>query len=57
MSFDFEAYLDCFLTGNDEELVRRFYARDCAMHSASVRRGHAGMLEFLAGGVDARPGR
>lgn len=47
--FDFEAYIACFLTGDDTELVRRFYAEDCAMHSASgVRRGHAGMLEFLA---------
>ncbi|WP_338243634.1 nuclear transport factor 2 family protein [Aurantiacibacter hainanensis] len=47
--FDFDAYIACFLTGDDKELVERFYAQDCAMHSASgVRRGHAGMLEFLA---------
>lgn len=47
--FDFDAYIACFLTGDDEALIRRFYAEDCAMHSGSgVRRGHAGMREFLA---------
>lgn len=47
-AFDFEAYLACFLTGDDAALVERFYAEDCEMHSASgVRRGHSGMMEFL----------
>ncbi len=47
--FDYLAYLDCFLSGDDEALVERFFAKDCAMHSASgVRRGHDGMREFLA---------
>ena len=49
MNFDFEAYIACFLTGDDEALIQRFYAEECAMHSGSgVRRGHAGMREFLA---------
>lgn len=49
MGFDYLAYLDCFLSGDDETLVERFFASDCEMHSASgVRRGHEGMREFLA---------
>ncbi|MCX7677375.1 MAG: nuclear transport factor 2 family protein [Alteraurantiacibacter sp.] len=49
MSFDYLAYLDCFLTGDDEALVERFFAEDCAMHTASgVRRGKQGMKDFLA---------
>ncbi len=49
MSFDYHAYLDCFLTGDDEALVARFFAEDCAMHSASgVHRGLEGMRKFLA---------
>ncbi|WAT17749.1 nuclear transport factor 2 family protein [Aurantiacibacter sp. MUD11] len=48
MSFDYEAYLACFLTGDDDSLVERFFAEDCEMRSASgVRRGHQGMREFL----------
>ena len=48
MSFDYQAYIDQFLTGDDEALVERFFAEDCEMHSGSgVRRGRDGMLEFL----------
>ena len=46
---DYRAYLECFLTGDDEALVERFFAEDCAMHSGSgVRRGKQGMREFLS---------
>ncbi len=46
--FDYLAYLDCFLTGDDDALVERFFAEDCEMHSGSgVRRGKEGMREFL----------
>ena len=49
MTFDYHAYLDCFLTGDDDALVERFFAEDCAMHSGSgIRRGKQGMKEFLA---------
>jgi hypothetical protein len=49
LSFDYRAYLDCFLSGDDEALVARFFAEDCEMRSASgKRRGRAGMREFLA---------
>ena len=49
MSFDYHAYLDCFLSGDDEALVERFFAKDCEMRSSSgVRRGLDGMREFLA---------
>jgi len=49
LSFDYPAYLDCFLSGDDDALVARFFAPDCEMRSASgVRRGHEGMREFLA---------
>jgi ketosteroid isomerase-like protein len=48
LSFDYHAYLDCFLTGDDEALVAQFFAEDCEMRSSSgVRRGLAGMREFL----------
>ena len=48
MTFDYHAYLDCFLSGDDEALVARFFAEDCEMRSASgVRRGLEGMREFL----------
>jgi len=48
MAFDYPAYLACFLTGDDDALVARFFAPDCEMHSAGgIRRGHAGMREFL----------
>lgn len=49
MSFDYHAYLACFLSGDDEALVARFFAEDCEMRSASgVRHGLDGMREFLA---------
>lgn len=49
MSFDYPAYLACFLSGDDEGLVERFFAPTCEMHSASgIRRGHEGMRAFLA---------
>jgi limonene-1,2-epoxide hydrolase len=49
MTFNYPAYLDCFLTGDDDALVERFFADDCAMHSASgVRQGKQGMKDFLA---------
>lgn len=49
MSFDYHAYIDMFLTGDDEALVERFFAEGCEMHSGSgVRRGKQGMREFLA---------
>ena len=48
MMFNYPAYLACFLDGDDEGLVERFFAPTCEMHSASgVRRGHQGMREFL----------
>jgi hypothetical protein len=48
-SFDYPEYLACFLTGDDDGLIERFFAPDCEMHSAGgVRRGHSGMREFLA---------
>lgn len=49
MAFDYLAYLDQFLTGDDEGLVARFFAPDCAMHTAGgVFAGHDGMRAFLA---------
>ncbi|GAA0274518.1 hypothetical protein GCM10009127_13830 [Alteraurantiacibacter aestuarii] len=49
MSMDYLAYIDMFLTGDDDALVERFFAEDCAMHSGSgVRSGKQGMREFLA---------
>ena len=49
MTFDYPAYLDCFLTGDDDALVERFFADDCAMHSSGgVRSGKQGMKDFLA---------
>ena len=47
--FDYPEYLACFLTGDDDALVERYFAPDCEMHSSGgVRRGHSGMREFLA---------
>ena len=34
MTFDYEAYIADFLTGDDDELVERWFAEDCAMESA-----------------------
>jgi hypothetical protein len=49
MTFDYEAYLADFLTGDDEALVGRWFAEDCAMDSGSgTFEGHAGMRRFLA---------
>ena len=46
--FDYPAYLACFLTGDDDALVERFFARDCEMHSANgVLRGHEELRAFL----------
>ncbi|OYX66000.1 MAG: hypothetical protein B7Y88_05980 [Sphingomonadales bacterium 32-64-17] len=47
--FDYEAYLAQFLTGDDDGLVERFFAEDCAMITGSGEFiGHAGMRAFLA---------
>jgi hypothetical protein len=49
MTFDYEAYIADFLTGDDDGLVERWFAEDCAMESASgTFEGHAGMRRFLA---------
>lgn len=49
MTFDYPAYLACFLTGDDDALVEHFFAEGCEMHSASgVRSGKQGMKDFLA---------
>jgi SnoaL-like domain len=49
MNFDYPAYLECFLTGDDDALVERFFAEGCEMHSGSgVRSGKQGMKDFLA---------
>lgn len=46
---DYVAYVDLFNTGNDEEVIQRFYAEDCVMLSASgARHGKQGLREFLA---------
>jgi hypothetical protein len=49
MTFDYEAYVADFLTGDDEELVARWFAENCAMESGSgTFEGHDGMRRFLA---------
>jgi hypothetical protein len=49
MIFDYEAYIADFLTGDDEALVTRWFAEDCAMESASgTFEGREGMRRFLA---------
>jgi len=49
MTFDYEAYIADFLTGDDEGLVARWFAPDCVMESGSgTFEGHAGMRRFLA---------
>ncbi|WP_336979656.1 nuclear transport factor 2 family protein [Altererythrobacter fulvus] len=46
---DYAAYVALFNTGNDEEVIQRFYAEDCVMLSASgARHGKQGLREFLA---------
>ena len=49
MTFDYEAYIADFLTGDDEGLIERWFAPDCAMESSSgTFEGHEGMRRFLA---------
>jgi hypothetical protein len=49
MSFDYEAYVADFLTGDDDGLIERWFAPDCAMESGSgTFEGHDGMRRFLA---------
>jgi hypothetical protein len=49
MTFDYEAYVADFLTGDDDGLVERWFAEDCAMESGSgTFEGHVGMRRFLA---------
>jgi hypothetical protein len=49
MTFDYDAYIADFLTGEDDALVERWFAEDCAMESGSgTFEGHAGMRRFLA---------
>jgi hypothetical protein len=49
MTFDYEAYVADFLTGDDEALVTRWFAENCAMESGSgTFEGHDGMRRFLA---------
>ncbi|MEO6042000.1 MAG: nuclear transport factor 2 family protein [Croceibacterium sp.] len=49
MTFDYKAYIADFLTGDDEGLIERWFAPDCAMESGSgVFEGHEGMRRFLA---------
>lgn len=46
---DYEAYIADFLTGDDEALVDRWFAEDCAMESGSgTFEGREGMRRFLA---------
>jgi hypothetical protein len=46
---DYEAYIADFLTGDDERLVERWFAEDCAMESGSgLFEGREGMRRFLA---------
>jgi len=49
MTFDYEAYVADFLTGDDDGLIERWFAPDCAMESGSgTFEGHDGMRRFLA---------
>ena len=49
MTFDYEAYLADFLTGDDEGLIERWFAPDIVMESGSgTFEGHEGMRRFLA---------
>ncbi len=46
---DYEAYIADFLSGDDGELIERWFAEDCTMESGSgTYEGHAGMRRFLA---------
>ena len=49
MTFDYEAYIADFLTGDDEGLVERWFAEDCAMESGSgTFEGRDGMRRIIA---------
>lgn len=49
MNFDYDAYIADFLTGDDDALVARWFAEDCAMESGSgTYEGREGMRRFLA---------
>lgn len=49
MTFDYHAYIANFLTGDDDVLVDRWFAEDCAMESGSgTFEGREGMRRFLA---------
>ena len=49
MTFDYEAYVTDFLTGDDAVLVDKWFAEDCAMESGSgTFEGREGMRRFLA---------
>ena len=48
MRLDYQAYEDLFNTGDDQALVERFFAEDCAMLSATgARQGKRELLAFL----------
>ncbi|MEO6152538.1 MAG: nuclear transport factor 2 family protein [Croceibacterium sp.] len=48
MTFDYEAYVADFLTGDDHGLIERWFAPDCAMESGGgLFEGHEGMRRFL----------
>ena len=49
MTFDYEAYIADFLAGDDDGLIRKWFAEDCAMESGTgTFEGHDGMRRFLA---------
>jgi hypothetical protein len=49
MTFDYEAYIADFLTGDDDALVECWFADDCAMESSrGTFEGREGMRRFLA---------
>ena len=46
---NYDDYIACFQTGDDEALIQRFFAPDCVMESGSGEwHGHEGMRRFLA---------
>jgi hypothetical protein len=49
MTFDYQAYIADFIAGDDEGLVERWFAEDCAMESGNgTFEGREGMRRFLA---------
>jgi predicted SnoaL-like aldol condensation-catalyzing enzyme len=49
MNFNYETYISDFLSGDDDGLIERWFAPDCAMESGSgTFEGHKGMRRFLA---------